>query len=189
LDGHERHVVGHYRLGQPFQRERADFFERYGLLDRDGHSLPDKDLTVLGLSAKTRGEIAHGADRCIAGAFRKADLTERRVTLGDPSTKPEQSATSAPAGDQCAPRLAHRHRHLDTALGGIGFFILADVAANARRKAQGKTASPISPLALEAVRRIDALFDIERSINGQSAERRRAVRQELSAPLVADLER
>src|SRR5437763_1515048 len=69
------------------------------------------------------------------------------------------------------------------------FFILADVAANARRKAQGKTSSPISPLALEAVRRIDALFEIERSINGQSAEQRRAVRQELSAPLVADLER
>jgi transposase len=46
----------------------------------------------------------------------------------------------------------------------------------------------ISPLAMEAVRRIDALFDIERTINGQSAERRRAVRQELSAPLVADLE-
>ena len=68
------------------------------------------------------------------------------------------------------------------------FFILADVAANARRKAQGKTASPISPLALEAVHRIDALFDIERSINGQSAEQRRAVRQELSTPLVADLE-
>jgi hypothetical protein len=65
------------------------------------------------------------------------------------------------------------------------FFILADVAANARRKAQGKTASPISPLALEAVHRIDALFDIERSINGQSAEQRRAVRQELSTPLVA----
>jgi transposase len=68
------------------------------------------------------------------------------------------------------------------------FFILADVAANARRNAQRKTANPISPLALEAVRRIDALFDIERSINGQSAERRRAARQELSAPLVADLE-
>jgi transposase len=68
------------------------------------------------------------------------------------------------------------------------FFILADVAANARRQAQGKTASPISPLALETVHRIDALFDIERSINGQSAEQRRAVRQELSTPLVADLE-
>jgi transposase len=68
------------------------------------------------------------------------------------------------------------------------FFILADVAANARRKAQGKTVSPISPLALEAVHRIDALFDIERSINRQSAEQRRSVRQEVSAPLVADLE-
>ena len=46
----------------------------------------------------------------------------------------------------------------------------------------------ISPLALEAVCRIDELFEIERAINGQSAERRRAVRQELSAPLVANLE-
>jgi transposase len=68
------------------------------------------------------------------------------------------------------------------------FFQMADLAATARRKAQGKTLAVISPVALEAVRRIDALFAIERSINGQSAERRRAVRQELSAPLVADLE-
>ncbi len=57
------------------------------------------------------------------------------------------------------------------------FFVLADIAANARRKAQGKTAAVISPLALEAVRRIDALFEIERSINGDSPERRRAARQ------------
>jgi transposase len=68
------------------------------------------------------------------------------------------------------------------------FFALADIAENARRKVQGKTTNVISPLALEAVRRIDALFEIERSINGQSAARRRAIRQELSAPLVADLE-
>jgi len=69
------------------------------------------------------------------------------------------------------------------------FFIMADIAANAHRKAQGKTPGVISPLALEAVRRIDALFAIERPINGHSAERRRDVRQELSTPLVADLER
>jgi transposase len=67
------------------------------------------------------------------------------------------------------------------------FFILADVAENARRKAQGKTGA-ISPLALEAVRRIDALFEIERSINGHSAEQRQSLRQEKSAPLVTDLE-
>src|SRR5258708_9700249 len=65
---------------------------------------------------------------------------------------------------------------------------MEDLAEYARRTAQGRTPCVISPLALEAVRRLDALFEIERSINGQSAERRRAVRQELSAPLVADLE-
>ena len=68
------------------------------------------------------------------------------------------------------------------------FFVLADIEASARRKAQGKTPAVISPLALEAVRRIDALFEIERGINGRSTEERKAVRQELSAPLVAELE-
>jgi len=65
---------------------------------------------------------------------------------------------------------------------------MADVAADACRKAEGKTTSVISALALEAVRRIDALFEIERTINGESAERRRTLRQELSAPFVTDLE-
>jgi transposase len=68
------------------------------------------------------------------------------------------------------------------------FFVMADLAENARRKAQGKKPVVISPLALEAVRRIDQLFEIERAINGQSPERRKAVRQELSAQLVANLE-
>lgn len=68
------------------------------------------------------------------------------------------------------------------------FFALADIEASARRKAEGKAPAPISPLALEAVRRIDALFEIERSINGRLPEERCAVRQDLSAPLVADLE-
>jgi transposase len=68
------------------------------------------------------------------------------------------------------------------------FFVLADLAENARRKAEDKKPAPISPLALEAVRRIDALFEIERAINGKSAEQRKTVRQELSAPLVADLQ-
>jgi hypothetical protein len=68
------------------------------------------------------------------------------------------------------------------------FFALADIEASARRKAEGKTPAPISPLALEAVRRIDALFEIERGINGRSVEERLAVRRELSAPVVAALE-
>jgi transposase len=65
------------------------------------------------------------------------------------------------------------------------FFELADIAANARRD---KNAAPISPIALEAVKRIDAIFDIEREINGVSAEKRLAARRSRSAPLVAALE-
>jgi transposase len=65
------------------------------------------------------------------------------------------------------------------------FFELADIAANTRR---GKKATPISPIALEAVKRIDALFDIERDINGFSVEKRLAARHERSAALVAALE-
>jgi transposase len=67
------------------------------------------------------------------------------------------------------------------------FFVLADLTRNAQRRAQGRTPAVVSPLALEAVRRIDALFDIERTINGHGADQRKAVRQQRSAPLVADL--
>ena len=65
------------------------------------------------------------------------------------------------------------------------FFELADIAANVRR---AKTAPTISPIALEAVRRIDALFDIERGINGEGIDERLRVRRQHSAPLVVALE-
>ena len=69
------------------------------------------------------------------------------------------------------------------------FFVLADIEAAARKRSKSKGRQvAISPLALEAVQRIDALFDIERAINGMSAEQRLAARAELSAPLVAELE-
>ncbi|SEI12346.1 IS66 C-terminal element [Methylobacterium sp. 275MFSha3.1] len=66
-----------------------------------------------------------------------------------------------------------------------GFFVLADVAAGARR---GRKAAAISPIALEAVRRIDELFAVERGINGRSADERLQVRRTETASLVADLE-
>jgi transposase len=65
------------------------------------------------------------------------------------------------------------------------FFELADIAANTRR---GQNATAISPIALDAVKRIDALFDIEREINGLSAEKRLLVRRERSLPLLVELE-
>ena len=58
------------------------------------------------------------------------------------------------------------------------FFVIADTSA----KGLG------APVALEAVRRIDAIFAVERDINGLSTGDRSAARQERMAPLVADLE-
>jgi hypothetical protein len=54
------------------------------------------------------------------------------------------------------------------------FFALADVAK--------------APLAIEAVRRIDAIFDAERPLNGLPVEQRLALRQRHAAPLVGELE-
>ncbi|MDE1884214.1 MAG: IS66 family transposase [Rhodospirillales bacterium] len=68
------------------------------------------------------------------------------------------------------------------------FFELADIAKNAKRKAQGRMPAFIAPMALAAVQRIDALFEIERAINGKPPVERLAVRQEFSAVLVPDLE-
>ena len=67
------------------------------------------------------------------------------------------------------------------------FFAMADFAENARRKAAGKREIVLSPIAIEVVRRIDALFEIERSINGKTAEERRTVRQQRSKPLIDEL--
>jgi transposase len=53
-------------------------------------------------------------------------------------------------------------------------FVLADLAK--------------APLAIEAVRRIDAIFEVEREINGLTAEQRLAIRQVRVAPLVTSLE-
>jgi transposase len=60
--------------------------------------------------------------------------------------------------------------------------------AHARRKFFELAELGQAPLAVEAVRRIDAIFTAERAINGKSADRSRAARQTMIAPLVAHLE-
>jgi len=71
---------------------------------------------------------------------------------------------------------AHARRH---------FFELADIAAQAKRR---KGAATISPMALEAVQRIDRIFEAERGINGKPANERRNARADCAARLVTDLE-
>ena len=67
------------------------------------------------------------------------------------------------------------------------FFELADVEGAARRKSRREHAGLIYPIALEAVQRLDQLFDIEREINSKSSEERLCVRAELAGPLMNDL--
>src|SRR5262245_41519207 len=62
-------------------------------------------------------------------------------------------------------------------------FELADIASKARK--QKPTA--ISPIAFEAVQKFDAIFALERSINGLSPEARVAAHRKDIAPLVNDL--
>jgi transposase len=60
--------------------------------------------------------------------------------------------------------------------------------AHARRKLFEIAAVSKAPIAAEAVRRIDELFEIEREINGRPTEERLAVREERAQPLVSELE-
>lgn len=67
------------------------------------------------------------------------------------------------------------------------FFKLVDIRQQLKRRKKG-AAPLVSPLATEALEIIDRLFAIERDINGRPAAERLAVRQKLSAPIVAELE-
>ncbi len=65
---------------------------------------------------------------------------------------------------------------------------LAYCWAHARREIIKATPKAGSPIAEEALTRIAALYRIEKGIRGQAPERRRAVRQEQSVPLLDELE-
>lgn len=70
------------------------------------------------------------------------------------------------------------------------FFELADVKGtifkNGARKGKN-VAEEISPIALEAVKRFDAIFDVEREFNGLTANARHDARQRLLRPMILDL--
>jgi transposase len=66
------------------------------------------------------------------------------------------------------------------------FFVLADITKAATARSHKKHAA-WSPLAHEAVRRIDRIFDAERALNGLAAQTRLELRPIHLAPLVTDL--
>ena len=69
-----------------------------------------------------------------------------------------------------------------------GPIVEAGCWAHARRKLYELAAVAQAPIAIEAVRRLDQLFAVERDITGLPAEARLAARVERSAPILAELE-
>jgi hypothetical protein len=91
---------------------------------------------------------------CLLEPGRRCRRRARRFGIGPVATSQSSIGSTPPPGQ---PPAATGPEALCWAHGRRKFFELADLAANARR---GKDAKPISPLALEAVRRIDAIFDL-----------------------------
>src|SRR5713226_658555 len=69
-----------------------------------------------------------------------------------------------------------------------GAIVEASCWAHARRKFFDLARINKAPIPIAAVERIDALFAIEREINGETSQERKRVRNERSRPLVAALE-
>jgi transposase len=126
---------------------------------------PDPPAAVFFYSKNRMGEHPEGHLDGFAGVL-QADAYSGFNRLYEPSRRPGPVIEAA-----C---WAHARRK---------FFVLADIA----RKVRGQL-PVVAPLAVEAVNRIDAIFDQERAINGRSPEDRLAARRATIAPLVADLE-
>ena len=126
---------------------------------------PGPPAAVFFYSPDRRGEHTEGHLDGFAGIL-QADAYGGFNRLYEPDRKPGPVLEAA-----C---WAHARRK---------FFVLAEIGLNARSKL-----AVVAPLAVEAVKRIDAIFDQERLINGAAAKDRLALRRATIAPLVADLE-
>jgi transposase len=60
--------------------------------------------------------------------------------------------------------------------------------AHVRRRFYDRAVADASPIAVEALQRIALIYAVEKDIRGRSPEERRAVRQERSLPVLAELE-
>src|SRR5215469_1180182 len=75
------------RPAETFQLQVSEVLEPRDRFDRASDAAADQDLPVLGRGAKPGGEVAHRADRGVAGAFGKADLPQGRIALRDAGAK------------------------------------------------------------------------------------------------------
>src|SRR5689334_16255459 len=100
LGDREWNIVGHYRLGEALEGDWPKLFSCDTSLECDVDALAEQNLAVLGLSAEPGRNIAHGADRGVAGAFGEPYLAQRCITLRDTGAKAQFATALAPGGNQ-----------------------------------------------------------------------------------------
>src|SRR5262249_26774748 len=105
--------------------------------------------------------------------------------------RPRRGGSRKPSGELRGPDAGGRLCRVQSALRSVpqgGPIIEAACWAHARRKFFDLARLQKAPIAIAAVERIDALFAIEREINGMTPQQRLAVRNERNRPLIAELE-
>ena len=128
------------------------------------------------------------------------DLRPRRSTVGGPAVPAAIFYYSRDRGGEHPQRHLAGYRGILQADAYAGFNDLYSEArtpdpviqalcwAHGRRNFFKLAELAKAPVAIEAVRRIDTIFDVERTINGLPIEQRRAVRQAQIGALVDDLQ-
>ena len=204
-----------YRAHLPLNRQ-SDMYEAEGV-HLDVSTLADwvgaSAATLMPLVEEIEKHVL-AAERIHADDTTVPVLAKNQCTIGRLWTDVRDDA---PFGGQAAPAAlfhyspdrgrAHPERHL-AAYSGLmqadaysgynglyaegrkpGRIVEAARWAHGRRKFFELAELQKAPVAIEAVRRIDKLFAIEREINGRPPDHRRSIRQERSKPLIEALEK
>src|SRR6516162_9517946 len=108
------------RTAKTPQLQVSEVFEPCDRFDRASDAAADQDLPVLCRITKPGGEVAYRTNCSVAGAIGKPDLAEGCIALRNADAETKLAAVTVPSSDQLARRLAHRHCHLDRALGRVG---------------------------------------------------------------------
>jgi transposase len=207
-------LVGKFLLHQPLNRQAATFaregvqIDATTMADRVGACVTTLQPVIAALRAHVlKAERVHADDTTVP-VLAKLKTTTGRIWVYLRDDRPFGGA-DPPAAFFEYSRSRHGEyptKHLEGWTGVMqadafaGFNALYDGRrkpgpiieaacwAHGRRKFFEFAKLTKSPIAVEAVRRIDELFEIERAINGKTPNERKAARQERSKPLVITLE-
>ena len=142
---------------------------RFWPAERRSQVISGPMCAMIARSEVCRSRLRYTFTRVIAPAGIRAGIS-RAIAVSCRPTPTPVSTISTPLAVSLPPSPKRRVG----AHGRRNLFMLAEIAK--------------APLAIEAVRRIDAIFDVEREINGLLAVQRHTIRQTQVAPLVTSLE-